>query len=224
MQMNSAFLKVLFLASFVIIQPPVIAKSEGVQPLETCENIVQERQATMNKQKWKKWRNNKDFSVAYIGNENNLITIKASITLAIPANELIRILHDAESIPDWTAQAESARIEQLSPTRNILTLNFSETWPVGPRELVIASTISHCTPFIFIDVKNVERAPSNPDVIKMELLEGYWLIQTLSANKIEVHYVSSVDPKGDIPHWIAQKVALRNIWRTLSNLHQLAKS
>jgi len=221
-QINSSLIIVSFLASSVLFQPLVFAQNATLNPKEICQNMVQKRLAMMNKQQWNKWRRTNDFSVSYVTNVNNLITIKANISLTMSADEFLDILHDVESIPDWTAQADSAHIEQLSPTRNILTLNFAETWPVGPRELIIESHINHCEPFIFIDVKNVERAPSNQDIIKMELLEGYWIIQSLSANKIEVHYVSSVDPKGDIPQWIAQKVALRNIWRTLSNLHQLA--
>jgi len=175
-------------------------------------------------EQWQVWRSNKTLSVSYqVDPLSGLNIIKAHAVVHSTLSGFMLFLQDTQHIPDWLANAQRSEvIKQISPYENIFITYFDTVWPVTPRNMVLHSTYQQLTDgSISITVNDAAQAiPSIPQSIRMTALLTKWHIMPLPEHQISINYQVQVDPNGDIPHWLINKLALKAMWQTLKNIEQ----
>jgi len=178
---------------------------------------------------WKIWRTNAYFTVSYRNNSvENLIEIKAQATLESSLAGFIYFIEDLTVTPRWLDNAESAEIiNKIATNEYIFITRFKSLWPFSAREMVVHSRYWQ-NKDLSIDILLKDKGDSiakTKNVVRMQILTGHWKIIPTKPDQIAITYQFKVDPKGNIPQWLAKPMTLNGIWTTLNNIRaQLPKS
>ena len=186
--------------------------------IENVENIIIKKQHTP----WEIWRTDKKLSVSYRMNTfNNLIEVKANATLQSTSIGFICFIEDLPQISNWLDNAESAElISKISNNESIFITRFKGFWPLTTRDIVVHSRYWQ-NPDLSLEIVISDAGESitkNKDTIRMQVISAYWKIVPTQLDHINISYQSIVDPKGNIPQWLAKTITLNSIWTTLVNL------
>lgn len=152
-----------------------------------------------------------------------LIEIKAETTIRSTLSGFLLFLQDTQHTPQWLDNAvESQIIEVLSPTSSILKTKFSGFLFFNSRVMIIKNTYWQ-NKDLSIEIESVnavdQHLAKSKDVL-VDVKSAHWLITPVASNKIKLRYQFIVDAKGDIPHWLVNRMALRSTLKTLKNLQQ----
>ncbi len=180
--------------------------------------------AATNKTDWKVFKSNDYLTVSYKKDPiNHLHLIDAQLTVTSTLSGFLLFLQDYPNIPNWLDNAASATlIEQIAPNENVFITQFSAFWPVKNRELILHTKFTQLTDkSIEIQVADYGHAlPETPNVIRMQLIKAFWKITPLEHGRLHIHYQVQVDPKGNLPRWLSNDVALKAMGTTLKNMYQ----
>lgn len=178
---------------------------------------------------WQRWKTSDNLSLYYRDYKDSpLIEIKAQARLQSSLSGFLLFLQDYPLIPNWLENAKRAElIEQTSETENLFITAFKGIWPVSEREMVIRSRYWQ-NPDLSVElaVQDANHEVANPkSIIRIKIEKAHWVLTPLAQGKIKIEHFMVADPMGDVPHWIANKVALRSMWKTLTALEaQLSAS
>jgi hypothetical protein len=172
--------------------------------------------------KWTLWRESDNLSVYYRQFEDTkLIEIKAHALLESSLSGFLLFLQDYPMIPAWLDNAkESYLINQISDTENVFMTLFKGVWPVSEREMLIRSRYWQ-NPDLSVElfVKDASHEIENLNgAVRIKLVKAHWALSPLGAGKLSIQHTIVADPMGNVPLWIANKVALRSMWKTLQAL------
>ncbi len=181
-----------------------------------------ETKAAVIETNWTLWRESDKLSLYYRQFEDTkLIEIKAHARLESSLSGFLLFLQDYPLIPAWLDNAkESYLISQLSDTENVFMTLFKGVWPVSEREMVIRSRYwQNADLSVELSVKNANNEVANPDsVVRINIVKAHWYLFPLGKGKLKIQHTMVADPMGNVPLWIANKVALRSMWKTLKAL------
>lgn len=173
---------------------------------------------------WKNWKESDKLSVVYRSSQyKNLIEIKAYAKLTSSLSGFIYFIEDLKQMPLWLDNAESASIiEQITINENIFITHFNGLWPVSAREMVVHSRYWQNNDLsVEIDVDDAGTSiEKNKGFVRMQVHSAHWKIIPTALGQIEVTYQFVVDPRGNIPQWLAKPMTLNGIWTTLNNLRE----
>jgi len=178
---------------------------------------------------WELWQSDDYFHVSYrIDDVTNLIEIKAQATLESTLAGFLYFIEDLKMTPRWLDNAASAEIiSKISPTETIFITRFKSLWPFSAREMIVHSRYWQNQDLsIEIAVKDFgDKIQKTKNIVRMQVLSAHWKIIPTKPEKIAITYQFIVDPKGNIPQWLAKPMTLNAIWTTLNNMkEQLPKS
>lgn len=177
---------------------------------------------------WKLWRTNDAFKVSYrINNITNLVEIKAQARFDSTLSGFLYFIEDLNLTPDWLDNASSAElIEEVSHNEHIFNIKFKSIWPFLSREMVVHSTYWQNEDLsIDILVEDAKNISKTQNVVRMQVLSAHWKIEPIQPKQIDITYQFMIDPKGNVPQWLAKPMTLRGIWSSLQNMkEQLPKS
>ena len=178
---------------------------------------------------WTLWRESNSLSVHYRSLDNSkLIEIKAQAKLQSSLSGFLLFLQDYPLIPSWLENAKEAYlIKQISDTENLFLTSFNGIWPVSEREMVIRSRYWQ-NPDLSVElaVQDASDDVDNPsNTIRIQIIKAHWTLSPLPVGHIKIEHTIIADPGGSVPLWIANKVSLRSMWKTLIAIEkQLASS
>ena len=178
---------------------------------------------------WKLWRTDDYFKVSYrIDSVKNLIEIKAQAELTSTLAGFLYFIEDLEMTSHWLDNAESAiMISEIATNEHIFKTRFKSIWPFSAREIVVYSRYWQNQDLsIEVSLEDYgDKVAKTDDAIRMQVLSAHWKIIPTQPERISITYQFKVDPKGNIPQWLAKPMALNSIWTTLNNMReQLPKS
>lgn len=61
---------------------------------------------------------------------------------------------------------------------------------------------------------------SNDEFIQITLHRGSWRIKQVDNGRVNITYKFVADANGNVPLWLANKLALKSIWKTLNKIHE----
>ncbi|OKY25505.1 hypothetical protein [Thalassotalea sp. PP2-459] len=172
---------------------------------------------------WQLWQSNANYSVSTARMPNNKsIALQAKIILPTKINHFYQFLHHEESVALWLARAEDIEITQVTKNQSMITTYFSGGFFISPRVMQATSTVTtHTERNMVIKVENKPTPITLPEsFVLMTLHFGCWHIKQLSPTALEVTYQFSASANGNIPTWIANKVAKKSLWKSLEKLQQ----
>ncbi len=173
---------------------------------------------------WKVWRTAENIQISTrAASVNNLIEIKAELVISSTADAFIDFIKQPDYLKLWLDNLKSADIKIITPEQSELTIRFNAIWPFTERIMKIKSTVQRqADSSVFIKVIDIgdELSPAQ-DAITVTIHQAHWLLTPLDNNQLNVHYQFIADANGDIPYWLANKLSLLSIWKSLSKVKQL---
>ncbi|RZA03534.1 MAG: lipid-binding protein [Sphingobacteriaceae bacterium] len=155
--------------------------------------------------------------------------LKLETTFQAPLNQLVAVLLDIKSSPEWAYKTKSATVlKQVSPTEVYYYTELNMPWPVTNRDFVghLTATQNPNTKVVIIDGPVVpDYVPKKKDLVRIEKSVGKWVLTPINDHETKVEYSLQVDPGGGAPAWLVNTFASEGPTQSLKNLRsQLKKS
>lgn len=195
----------------------------------TPAQLATNKQATAtNDQQWTLWKSDNRQSVSYRKSETSaLVEIKAQAQFDSSISGFLLFIQDTENIPNWLDNLQySIVIKQFSAQENLFVNKFKGFLMVSDRDMAVRSRYwQNLDGSVEIAVSDAgTEVELTKNTIRMEVINAHWTIKPIANTSdkplIEIEYVFTVDPKGDLPMWIHKGASLSGIWKTLNNLQK----
>lgn len=204
----------IFLFCFISPLKAEVLKATSIKTTEIKTTVIETN--------WTLWRESDKLSLYYRQFEDTkLIEIKAHARLESSLSGFLLFLQDYPLIPAWLDNAkESYLISQISDTENVFMTLFKGVWPVSEREMVIRFRYWQNSDLsVELAVKDANHEVANPDnLVRINIVKAHWSLFPIGKGKLKIQHTMVADPMGNVPLWIANKVALRSMWKTLQAL------
>jgi hypothetical protein len=157
------------------------------------------------------------------GNEGNYeVLAKTQISSSL-ASVLI-LFDDVEHGPEWIAHCRKVELLNKDNKKRLVHTFFDAPWPLRDRDMLTYSE-AHQDPdtlTIKITVENISKQlPEEKELVRMQNVNGQWLISSIEPGLIEIRYQGSGDPAGNIPQWLANKLLIDSTYTTFQNMQRL---
>ncbi|WP_407428523.1 START domain-containing protein [Arcticibacter sp.] len=137
--------------------------------------------------------------------------IKVQSLLEAKASQVVALLMDVESAPDWIYHTKSCKlIRRVSPAEIYYYSEVSLPWPAENRDFVAHLTVTQHphTQVVTIDGPSVKgMVPVAKGVVRVNDSKGRWILTPQPGNYLQVEYSLHVDPGGNIPAWLINMFA-----------------
>lgn len=151
--------------------------------------------------------------------------VKGETTLDIPLAKLVAVINDADACPEWADMCKKSYVhKQVSNSEAyIYTLN-DLPWPVKDREVlahVVWSKNSdgvitmNSTAVLDTDIKS-------PNTVQIETANARWEFTPLSDQETLTRFEIHMDPNGQIPGWLLNRLVLNSPFTTFKSLAEQA--
>jgi hypothetical protein len=190
---------------------------------------------------WKIWQASQHRSVSYRSIQHSgLIEIKARMQLVSSLAGFLLFIQDTAKIPLWLDNSSQAQvIKNINPTTLIFQTDFNAIWPIKNRVMIIKSHywqnddlsveiaiedfsgIEDMGKDKKTEIKNNRKSENiSADNISIKVISAHWVITPLIHNEILIEYQFIADAQGSVPTWLANRLTLQSIWKTLNNIKQ----
>ncbi len=140
---------------------------------------------------------------------------------------VLDVITDVKNYPINFPNCSSAQVlEQKGKYSDIHYITIAAPWPVTDRDAIYEATTSISQNGKYAQIKLVPRGDykeTKENFIRVKNGSGYWELQELAPNTIQVVYQFHADPGGEIPGWIANTVIVQNPLKTLESLREKVK-
>ena len=177
-----------------------------------------------------KLKDNKDGIKVYTRSVENSNLKAIRVQCAVPAtlSQLVAIILDIKTAPDWVYSTKSATLlKQVSPSELYYYSEVALPWPITNRDFV-AHLITRQDPHtrvVTIDGPVVGNyVPVKKDIIRVKNSYGKWILSPVTNNIVNIDYTLETDPGGSIPAWLVNLFATKGPLETFKKLKvQLTK-
>ena len=139
---------------------------------------------------------------------------------------VLDVIMDVKNYPNTFPNCSSAEVlVQKGKYNDIHYITIDAPWPVTDRDAIYEATTSISPNGKYARVKLMplgDYKEKKDSFIRVLNGSGYWELQEISANTIQVVYQFHADPGGEIPAWLANSVIVSNPLKTLESLRNIA--
>lgn len=171
---------------------------------------------------WALVREDETIHVFKRSNSDGYKDIRIEATFQAEMDDLIELLNDVDSYPDWVYKCDGA--EEIGSTNSGFLRYWMVTdfpFPFKDRELVI---LSHS----YIDDYGVYHSSSHAEVGKLkndenilvDKFDSQWIVRNLGAGMIGIEYEVSARPGGIIPPWLYNLAVDHGPFKTMEALRE----
>lgn len=151
-----------------------------------------------------------------------VVTIsKTSVT------NVLDIITDVKNYPVNFPNCNSAAVLlQKDKYDDIHYITIDTPWPVKKRDAIYEASTSISPNGKHAQVKLIPRSDykeESAEFIRVHNGSGFWELDEVSTNTIQVVYQFHADPGGEIPAWIANAVIVSNPLKTMQSLREKTK-
>ena len=138
---------------------------------------------------------------------------------------VLDVIMDVKNYPKNFPNCGSAQVlVQKSKYDDIHYITISAPWPVSDRDAIYEAATSFSDNGKHAVVKLTPRGDykeENKKYIRVHNGTGFWDLNEIAPNTVEVVYQFHADPSGEIPAWVANSVIVMNPLKTLESLRRL---
>ena len=171
---------------------------------------------------WQLYKTDTVTTVEYRHSETGLLQLRATTEVQSLTGAFLHLLEDTASISCWAHNTEKARLlAQPDSHSHIVHTYFVAIWPVSKRDMITQSSWQQdpTTGVLTMTVSDMGRHfPPEHGYVRMQQVQGEWILTPLSGGKLKIRYQGQADPAGKLPHFIADKVALKAMFKTFTGL------
>lgn len=139
---------------------------------------------------------------------------------------VLDIIMDVKNYPKNFPNCGSAKVlVQKSKYDDIHYVTIDAPWPVADRDAIYEASTLFSDNGKRAQVKLTPRGDfkeENKNYIRVHNGTGFWDLEEVAPNTIQVVYQFHADPAGEIPAWVANSVIVMNPLKTLESLRSLA--
>uniref|UniRef100_A0A486XND3 START domain-containing protein n=1 Tax=Rheinheimera sp. BAL341 TaxID=1708203 RepID=A0A486XND3_9GAMM len=176
-------------------------------------------------QPWRLYKTVAETRVEYLHNADKLLQVKAQTEVSATPAAFLHLLEDTANITKWAANTEKAElIRQPDANIHIVHTYFTAIWPVSKRDMVTQSVWQQDIASGAVTMRVSDVGQDYPPVkgyVRMQSVQGLWTLTPMPDGVLRIEYQGQADPGGKLPHFIADKVALKAIFNTFSRLAQV---
>lgn len=155
-----------------------------------------------------------------------LKAFKGVVTVNSKLSSIMAVLDDTDGYPKWLFNCKSAKTINKSSnsiTNHIVT---KMPWPVKNRDTVLFNSTAQDSVSKNIEIKIMAKPrllPNKAGVVRIENMQGRWLLRPVAAGKVNIIYEMNVDPGGSIPKWLVNSLTVDHPFNTLKNMREVLK-
>ena len=156
-----------------------------------------------------------------------LKSFKSTVTLNTNLSSILAVIRDTTSYPRWLHNCRSAKTLKREGARK--SINYIVTnmpWPVVDRDVIVSSVLTQNRSNKRIEIKLNALPKFTPKVngkVRIEKMQGRWLLTPTGDSKVNVVYELAIDPGGNIPKWVVNSMAVDLPFNTLQKLKTMVK-
>lgn len=145
---------------------------------------------------------------------------KSVITINANIERVVAEQSNAEKSCNWIHDCKSSKLLKEEGNQAWVYTRFKAPWPVTERDSILHLTTTKQEDGSFI--RKIQASPTylpeDKDYVRVQSVEGTWLLKPLSDSKVEVTYQLHTDPGGSVPAWLANKFVVDAPYNTLRGL------
>ena len=191
--------------------------------LSACLTSV-ETQANDQKSNWQEYKNKDNIHIRFKqATHTKLLEVNACLKTEGSPHQALQFLTSPYKIRQWLDNVENVTpIELITPSRSIMSTTIKGMWPVKPRQAFVYSDIyvENNGTIIITQTDAGKRFTADKGYIRIILQHATWTIKPIENNAITICYNVLADPQGKIPSWLANRVALSSMHKTLKNVQR----
>lgn len=178
--------------------------------------------------KWQLIRDEENIQV-YSGHSQNTIirSVKGVVNISTSLDKLLNIFEDITKCPNWMYQCKSAMtLKQLNIVERIDYIVTDLPWPTWDRDLIIHSTFQQDRKTKQVEIKFrslPDQVAEKSGIVRIEKIYGSMRFVPQKNGSIQFTYEISADPRGKIPKWMVNAMAIDFPFYTLKKLRALAE-
>ncbi|WP_318965715.1 START domain-containing protein [Arsukibacterium sp.] len=177
---------------------------------------------------WQLYKAESGVRVEYRRKTANLLEIKAQTEVNADTGAFIHLLEDTGNIDKWVPNADKAELlSHPDPATYIVHTFFKAPWPVSDRDMVTRSvwTTDEKSGELILDVQDLgDKYPDVAGYIRMQRVQARWTLTPQADGKLLIRYQGQADPAGSLPNFIADKVALKSLFKTFKALPRVLQN
>ena len=140
--------------------------------------------------------------------------------------KVLDVITDVKHYPVNFPNCSGAEVlEQKGKYNDIHYIIIKAPWPVTDRDAIYeaSTTFSQKGKHAFMKLSPLGHyRQENKGFIRVHNGSGFWDLEEIAPNSIQVVYQFHADPAGEIPAWLANSVIVSNPLRTLESLRNIA--
>lgn len=182
-----------------------------------CENVFSQNA-------WQSYINKQTLDVQYIEHQSGAIEVKGRVDIDnVSAKDFLTLLSDTDKAADWIENISQVKLLRfLSKSENLVYTFIDSPWPVSNRDVITYSCYQklNTTQSVLKVFAKPEYIAEKPTLIRIKTLQASWLL-TQHLHYLTIEYQVYSLPEGSIALWLNNKVILKSVAKTLTNLRTM---
>ncbi|MCH2022626.1 MAG: START domain-containing protein [Saprospiraceae bacterium] len=146
---------------------------------------------------------------------------RAIFTIKAPIELVEKVLRDTKNQRKWSKN--TILVKEIKRVSHDIFYTYSQTnapWPATDRDNVVHIIYTYPTKNkIHIKIESKPNAfPKNKNFVRIERMEGSWILEASSNGTTKVTQQALVDPGGSTPKWLINSFLVNGPMRNLNNL------
>ncbi|HEX5791677.1 MAG TPA: START domain-containing protein [Rheinheimera sp.] len=172
---------------------------------------------------WQLYKADDVTKVEYRHDKTRLLHIRATTEVTSLTGAFLHLLEDTSKISAWAANTEKAELlGQPDANTHLVHTYFTAIWPVSKRDMVTQSSWQQDPASGVLTMTITDMGQHFPPVagyVRMQQVKGVWTLTPLASGQLQIRYQGQANPAGKLPHFIADKVALKALFKTFTQLN-----
>lgn len=133
--------------------------------------------------------------------------------------QIVEVLRDGNNYKAWSPDCIVSQQKENTATRQVNYTVTEAPFPVQDRDSYVEFYFETLENGVKITLTGKPKyGPEEEDRTRIPFLEGFWLLEKISAIQTKVTYQVHADPGGSIPSWLANATAVDMPFDTIANL------
>ncbi|MCM5662545.1 START domain-containing protein [Galbibacter mesophilus] len=153
---------------------------------------------------------------------------KAVLIANTSVENVVSIITNGNGLKNWNHKTpESETLLKVSDKEYIFWMKNDLPWPITDRDHVCKVSVEKISPKNYkIDISPADTILRLPEynTIRIENFKGFWLINEIDENTVEITQQMYGDPKGTIPSWLVNSILTSFPFHSFENLKEILEN
>lgn len=146
---------------------------------------------------------------------SDFIASRAEMVVNSQLANLLDLINNFDEYPDFIHNCKSAKLINKSGNSYVAYLTFDAPWPLTDRDVYIQLIVNKEAEKVVISLKDLEKYSTKKGYVRIEDLNGKWLLDPLGSSQVKVVFEIHIDPGGSVPSWVVNNSADDQVFYTL---------